>query len=940
MKHRRLAALLLCSLSGAVAPAQQAPASDPEPPEGELVELSPFVVTAATDRGYVATNTEAGSRLNSRILDTPSAISIMTTDFLQDIDAISIDDALNFGLNTESEPETDGEGYRIRGIRSGSYSRNYFIRGSGDTYNISRATFSRGPNSILFGNADPSGIINITTKQPDLSRNRLELSSRIDDEGGWRVTGGLSHVIVPKRVAIRVDALNQELDGYRDPTRDDWKAYYVAGTAMLVDKRNYQLTVRFDYEQVRRMYSYARKDVITESVSYWKSQGGITAPYGNGVTGSSTTPAGATRQGSTNYLVVVDQSLTPIPILNWKNTARGAEDPGGILPASGELWPIYVNSMGLSAGLQDDRQRFRTVYIEQKIGKNFFLQAAYNDYDRQFWRPWSNEGFTELRVDINEQLPSLDGARNVDAPPNPNVGQYYFEKVMRPQDYRYDESTFRVSAAYELDLRPINTWLGYHRLVGSYDRREVENYIDNYIEVNLTPLAGYPAALNENANRIYRRSYVYRDKGIYSVSENLAPIQQGAGGINSGYVRAGTVPTATRTKSDSLFGALQSFWLKNRLVTIAGIRRDHVKNWDRDLLLGPDPDTGVWDAASSAMLSPEPANDDVVNTSSLGAVFHLTKWLSIFYNKSDNFSPGSTRRDINGAMIPISVGKGQDAGIKFQLFDNKLSGTIGAYKNTKEHDTVTGILAANDAVSDINSIWGILNEPDNSSRRPGGGYGSPRNTRDYEAQGFELDLTYNPLRNWRISLSAAYNDTTYQRVVPALDTYIEKYIDVWRSHGTESGGGSTVNEIIDNRLLPNHRELKSMEGDTAAFIRPLSITLVTSYRFTNPRWLRGVSVGGSVRYRDRTIIGFGENGDGTINRDVTYHGRDIYQTNAFIAYERNFFRKKVRWKTQLSVRNVLDDTDPLEVRARPDGVPDRLQLVQPRTLTWSNSFSF
>ncbi|MDR2673941.1 MAG: TonB-dependent receptor, partial [Opitutaceae bacterium] len=253
----------------------------------------------------------------------------------------------------------------------------------------------------------------------------------------------------------------------------------------------------------------------------------------------------------------------------------------------------------------------------------------------------------------------------------------------------------------------------------------------------------------------------------------------------------------------------------------------------------------------------------------------------------------------------------------------------------------TGILAANDASSAIDSIWDILNEPDSSPRRSGGGYGSARNTRDYEARGIEMDLTYNPLRNWRISLSAAYNDTTYLKVAPALDTYLEKYIDdVWRLHGGEGSGGNTINDIIDNRLLPNHRELKSMEGDTAAFIRPLSVTFVTKYRFTNPRWLRGVSVGGSVRYRDRTITGFGINEDGTINRDVTYHGRDIWQTNAFIAYERSFLRRKVRWKTQLSVRNILDDTKPLEVRARADGVPDRLQLVQPRTLTWSNSFSF
>jgi iron complex outermembrane recepter protein len=928
----KLTASLLFA-AGASAFAQQTPGSAAEThAEEETVALSPFTVTAERDTGYVATNTEAGSRLNSRILDTPSAMSVMTSDFLRDIGAVNLNDAVGFGLNTGVNTENDDGGYQIRGIRSGAYGRNYFIRGTGDVYNIDRATFSRGPNSILFGNADPAGIINITTKQADLVKNVRNVSTRFESDGGWRVTADIGQVLVPKRLALRVDLLNQELNGFRKPARNDWQAYYLAGTAVLVDNANYQLSVRFDFEHVKQLRNYARVDVITESVSYWNSTGRAVAPNANGVTSTATTPAGAVRQGATNYLVAVDQSLQPVPLLNWRNTSRGAEDPSGILPASESLYPLYINSQGLSSSLEDNRQRFRTGYLEQRFGKNLFLQLAYNDYYQRYWRPWSNTGFTELRVDTNAQLPSLAGNSTSAGQPNPNVGKYYFEKSMRPQRYTYDESTFRASAAYELDLRERNPWLGKHRIVGSYDDRDTAYFIDNMREVNVTPLAGYSASLAATDNRVMHRSYVYPDQGIF-VTGDVGLISQGPGGVNSDYVRIDT-PTTVRSKADSLFGALQSFWLKNRLVTIFGVRRDHV----RDPSIGPDA-LGVWPVASRALISPVAVDESTVTTRSLGLVLHLNSHFSLFYNNSDNFSPSATRHDVNGDMIPISVGEGQDAGLKFQFFDQKLSGTIGVYKNSKKYDAVTGIVGVSDADSAIKQIWDIMNEPTNSLRRQGGAYSDYKYTRDYEATGVEMELTYNPTRSWRISLSAAHNNTDFAQVAPALDTYVAKYLDLWRANGNLSASGTSINSVIDNQLLPAYREIKIQEGETAAFVRPWSATLVTSYSLRTG-FLRGLSIGGALRFRDRMIIGYGTRPDGTLDDSIVYHGRSVYQTDAFVGYQRNLFKKKVRWTSRIGARNLFDDERPLPVRARTDGVPDRLQVQEPLTFNWSNSFDF
>src|SRR4051812_7774391 len=52
-----------------------APAESATPATNEVLALSPFQVDATKDSGYAASNTQAGSRLNSRLIDTPSAIS-------------------------------------------------------------------------------------------------------------------------------------------------------------------------------------------------------------------------------------------------------------------------------------------------------------------------------------------------------------------------------------------------------------------------------------------------------------------------------------------------------------------------------------------------------------------------------------------------------------------------------------------------------------------------------------------------------------------------------------------------------------------------------------------------------------------------------------------------------------------------------------------------
>ena len=91
----------------------------------EPVALSPFEVSATQDTGYVGQDTLSGSRLRTNLKDVAAAISPMTAEFLQDIAANSIEDAVEYGVGTRMEtddarsagPVGDGYNDTVRSIR-------------------------------------------------------------------------------------------------------------------------------------------------------------------------------------------------------------------------------------------------------------------------------------------------------------------------------------------------------------------------------------------------------------------------------------------------------------------------------------------------------------------------------------------------------------------------------------------------------------------------------------------------------------------------------------------------------------------------------------------------------------------------------------------------------------------------------------------------------
>jgi outer membrane receptor protein involved in Fe transport len=165
--HRCLPVILASGL--ALSPAAFAQTTAPAKPDNsELVELSAFTVQENSDTSYIASESVTGTRTATKIADLPYAVSVITSEFMNDFDIFSLTGDLN-GVAASLNNVDDEGTYSLRGLTTFNnfYLRNGFYRlGMVDRVNTDRIEVIKGPNAALYGATNPAGMINIVSKAP------------------------------------------------------------------------------------------------------------------------------------------------------------------------------------------------------------------------------------------------------------------------------------------------------------------------------------------------------------------------------------------------------------------------------------------------------------------------------------------------------------------------------------------------------------------------------------------------------------------------------------------------------------------------------------------------------------------------------------------------------------------------------------------------------
>lgn len=305
------------------------PVATPPATEVPIITLSPFEVEASSN-GYYASNSLSGTRLNTKIEDLASSITVITKQQLQDTAAVDVNDIFMYESNTEGthqytdfvidrgftvdtvaqSPQTAN---RVRGMSAANVARGNFAASSAvpvDTYNLDSVEISRGPNSNIFGLGDSSGTVNLILGRANLDRENTTFSVRVDDRESWRTSVDLNRPVIPNRLAVRLSAMGEEQRYTRRPAENKNNRLTLATTV----KPFKTTTIRASYESyhnyARRPNSTTPRDAITE----WFESG---SPTWNPLT-STVTLADGTQIGPINKNQEVD--LLPMGIIPEFNT--------------------------------------------------------------------------------------------------------------------------------------------------------------------------------------------------------------------------------------------------------------------------------------------------------------------------------------------------------------------------------------------------------------------------------------------------------------------------------------------------------------------------------------------------------------------------------------------------------------------------------------------
>lgn len=718
-------------------------AQNNEADNAEVYDLSPFEINVADDRGYLATNTLDGSRMNTALRDTPAAITVFTREFLDDIGATNVEDLLLYDVN--SVPDLGGAGFDGNGNQQGSISDGFSYRsrglggsvatdgfrtvGFGDNYNVERIGASRGPNAILFGVGSAGGTINLRTKRANTGVAINDLEFKVGTDDIYRGVFDINRVVIEDKLALRVIGVYDHKGSHRPHIYKKTQGLTLAGTYRFSE--NSTLNISYANTEIEGVGARRFGTVDTVSQFQFLEQAGqlVWDPdQGRYETLEGANAGGAQGVGNANRrgVIVYNPNFSTkgyiegtasnsnyssrITNSSFYNVSNANDNPSSL-----ELLGIPLGSetgTGFTEFGEDD-QSVLTIAFQQKLLEGMYLELSYNDSNRQ--TDGILGGNPRLAGDLTKTLP--DGTDN---PYWYGNGYYFLENHHIRLAREYDNETLRAALSYETDLG--ERW-GSHRFALMFERNTAYELRDRDREVWAgAPYGGNPDAGN---NRVRRRHYFRldgpkdqialggnRDMRTMVETYNSAHL----GDLTTSWTAANNRDAGDTVTTDSAMFVMQNYFFDRRLVTTLGYREDDLDI--RGPLVIRDPSDRAWRFATpdddpsviaqynSGRENWEVASKEQADFLTTGFVFHLNDIFSLTANASE----GAQLPDRNRTVLPDDLvanpfdGQGVDYGIAFSFLENRISGSLKYFESETLRQSSGGNLAQTVFVNPNNDI--------------------------------------------------------------------------------------------------------------------------------------------------------------------------------------------------------------------------------------------
>jgi len=210
------------------------------------------VVTGEQEEGYVVDNATTATRTNTPIRDIPQSIQVIPRQVIEDQGSTTLEDALRSVAGVQ--PDNNGgniaatQTFIIRGFEQANLFRNGFPTSATtpiDVAGVERVEILRGPASVLFGQLEPGGIINVISKRP-LSEPFYSFEGQIGNFDFYRPTLDISGPLTEDGdLLYRLNVAYTNTDSFRDFVERE--TIYVAPVISYEFSDRTRITVDLEY---------------------------------------------------------------------------------------------------------------------------------------------------------------------------------------------------------------------------------------------------------------------------------------------------------------------------------------------------------------------------------------------------------------------------------------------------------------------------------------------------------------------------------------------------------------------------------------------------------------------------------------------------------------------------------------------------------------------
>ncbi|MEM8780969.1 MAG: TonB-dependent siderophore receptor, partial [Cyanobacteria bacterium P01_G01_bin.49] len=220
----------------------------------EPVEEIEVIATgqAEDEDAYYVPDARNTLKTNVDIRDTPSSVQVIPQQLIEDQGATNVRDIVRNAAAVNLSQDGSGrfERFTLRGFAAEQF-RNGFrdnVRASlteAELANIERVEVLKGPASVLFGQAEPSGIINFVTKKP-LREPFYEVEFTAGSFDFYRPTLDFSGPLTENgNLAYRLNVAYENAGSFRDGVESE--RFFVAPTLSWEIGDDTELTLEFSY---------------------------------------------------------------------------------------------------------------------------------------------------------------------------------------------------------------------------------------------------------------------------------------------------------------------------------------------------------------------------------------------------------------------------------------------------------------------------------------------------------------------------------------------------------------------------------------------------------------------------------------------------------------------------------------------------------------------